>query len=542
MLRKLIEEDLKRVVKDLGYPLTDPVTGEADIVCTIPKNSQFGDYSTNLVLQLAKLERSDDKQSPQVIASEILEKFGKPDYLEKAEIAGGGFINFFVKKEFLANDIKEILESKEQFGKSEIGKGKKARVEFVSANPTGPLHFGNARGGPIGDVLANVLEFVGYKVLREYYDNNVGGQIKKLGESIRNIRSGSKLEDQEYKGHYVAEIAEKVGNFKDLDDAGKQAVRLLFEGIIRDCNEMGINFDKIYHESEFMEGGRTKEALKKIEKYLKTQDRAVWFAPSDEFLKDRETVVIKSDGSYTYFANDIAYHNLKFNEPDFGQPDLAIDVLGANHHGHVPRLQAAIKALGYDVSKFRVILYQWVRFVNLETLELLTMSKRLGTFVTTKEVLDAVGKDVVRFFILMHGANTHIDFDLTLAMKKSKKNPVFYVQYAHARMNNILVKAGKTPESFDSKALTHPSEVSLIKHLLAFPDLIGEIAENLQVHQLTEYSINLADLFHKFYENCPVLQAENEELVKARVALVKSSQIVLGSTLKLLGVSAPERM
>lgn len=535
MLRKLIEEDLKRVVKDLGYKSTD-------IVCTIPRNSRFGDYSTNLVLQLAKQSSADSYQSSSKIANQILKKLEKPDYLEKAEIAGGGFINFFIKKEFLANDIKEILESKEQFGKSEIGKGKKARVEFVSANPTGPLHFGNARGGPIGDVLANVLEFVGYKVLREYYDNNVGGQIKKLGESISNIRSGGKLEDQEYKGHYVAEIAEKVGNFKDLDDAGKQAVRLLFEGIIRDCSEMGINFDKIYHESEFMEGGRTKEALKKIEKYLKTQDRAVWFAPSDEFLKDRETVVIKSDGSYTYFANDIAYHNLKFNEPDFGQPDLVIDVLGANHHGHVPRLQAAIKALGYDVSKFRVILYQWVRFVNLETLELLTMSKRLGTFVTTKEVLDAVGKDVVRFFILMHSANTHIDFDLTLAMKKSKKNPVFYVQYAHARMNNILVKAKEDGGDTNLSLLIHPTEINIIKHLSIFPDLICELAVTLQVHQLTEYAISLADLFHKFYENCPVLQAEGDGLKNARLALVRSSKITLVNTLRLLGVSAPERM
>ena len=538
MVRQKILQDLQKAIKQLGYQSTD-------IVLSIPKNSQFGDYSTNLVLQLAKLKLTDDKQSPRVIASKILEKFGKPDYLEKAEIAGGGFINFFIKKEFLANDIKEILESKEQFGKSEIGKGKKARVEFVSANPTGPLHFGNARGGPIGDVLANVLEFVGYKVLREYYDNNVGGQIKKLGESISNIRSGGKLEDQEYKGHYVAEIAEKVGNFKDVDDAGKKAAKLLFEGIIKDCSEMGINFDKIYHESEFMESGRTKEALKKVEKCMKTQDGAMWFAPSDEFLKDRETVVVKSDGSYTYFANDIAYHNLKFNDPDFGQPDLAIDVLGANHHGHIPRLQAAIYALGFDVSKFRVILYQWVRFINLETLELLTMSKRLGTFVTAKEVLDAVGKDVVRFFILMHSPNTHIDFDLVLAMRKSKDNPVYYVQYAHARMVNILKK---NPESeiksqdIDFGKLSNQHEVDLIKHLLHFPEAVEEIASNFQVHQLTEYAMNLADFFHKFYENCPVLQAENDELVKARVALVRSSQIVLANTLKLLGVSAPERM
>lgn len=532
-VKQQILEDLNKAVKSLGY-------ASADIVCTISKNPSFGDYSTNVALQLAKLLGAINKQSPQDIANQILQKFGKPDYLEKAEIAGGGFINFFIKKEFLANDIKEILESKEQFGKSEIGKSRKARVEFVSANPTGPLHFGNARGGPIGDVLANVLQFCGFEVLREYYDNNIGGQVKKLGESIVNIEAGGKPEDQEYKGEYVAEIVSKIGECVDSDDAGSKAVGLLFQEIIKDCSDLGIIFDKVYHESDFVNTGATKKVLDELEKkdFLKKYEGATWFAPKDEFLEDRECVVVKSDGEYTYFANDIVYHRVKFSEGH----DLVINILGANHHGHVPRLQAAITALGFDVKRYRVILYQWVRFKSGG--ELIKMSKRSGTFVTAREVLDEVGKDALRFSLLQYSPQTHIDLDLDLYKQKSNKNPVFYVQYAHARMNNIIQKAKARPEQnkIDYGLLKDTAELNLIKYLLVFPDLVVEIAHTLQVQNLTEYAITLADLFHKFYENCPVLQAKTGDLKEARLALVRAAKITLGNTLGLLGVSAPEKM
>ncbi|MBI2335111.1 arginine--tRNA ligase, partial [Candidatus Daviesbacteria bacterium] len=334
MVKQKILEDLQKAVEDLGYKSTD-------IVLSIPKNSAFGDYSTNIALQLAKQSSANGKQTPDEIANEIVARVKSQEsskkILEKVEVVNG-FVNFFVKPEILAEDLQEILQKEDDYGKSKLGKGKKARVEFVSANPTGPLHFGNARGGPIGDVLANVLEFSGYEVLREYYDNNIGGQVTKLGESIANVKAGNKLADQEYKGEYVAEIVDKIGDFKDAQEAGEKAVGLLFQEIIKDCADLGIKFDQVYHESDFVKRGATKKALDELENkgFLKKYEGAFWFAPKDEFLQDRECVVVKSDGEYTYFANDIAYHKVKFS----GGHDLIVNILGANHHGHVPRLQA----------------------------------------------------------------------------------------------------------------------------------------------------------------------------------------------------------
>ena len=530
MLKQKILQDLQKAVEELGLPSTD-------LVLSIPKNPAFGDYTSNIALQLVKQSSANGKQSLDEIAKKISQKMKDLNYLEKVEVVNG-FVNFFVKPEKLAEDLQEILEQGENFGQSNFGKGKKARVEYVSANPTGPLHFGNARGGWIGNLLANVLEFCGYGVLREYYDNNVGGQVTKLGESIANTKAGGNPEDQEYKGEYVAEIVDKIGNFKDAKEAGEKAVDLLFHEIIKDCADLGIKFDQVYHESGFVNIGATKKVLDELEKkdLLKKYEGAIWFAPKDEFLQDRECVVVKSDGEYTYFANDIAYHKVKFVE----NPDLVINILGANHHGHVPRLQAAITALGFDAKRYKVILYQWVRFKKGE--ELIKMSKRSGTFVTAREVLDEVGKDALRFSLLQYSPQTHIDLDLDLYKQKSSKNPVFYVQYAHARMSNIIKKSDQDGKEVDYSQLKDNHELNLIKHLLYFPDLVTAISQTLQVQNLTEYAISLADLFHRFYEACPVLQAGSGSLKDARLALMKASKITLANTLKLLGVSAPERM
>jgi len=546
MIKQKILEDLKKAVEDLGHK-------DVDVVLSIPKNPSFGDYTSNIALQLAKQSSAVSYQSTDEIAKEIVARVksqeSSKNILEKVEVVNG-FINFFVKPGILAEDLKEILQKEDDYGKSKLGKGKKARVEFVSANPTGPLHFGNARGGPIGDVLANVLEFCGYEVLREYYDNNIGGQVTKLGESIANMKAGGNLEDQEYKGEYVAEISDKIGDFKDAKEAGEKAVGLLFQEIIKDCVDLGIKFDQVYHESDFVESGATKKALDELEKkdFLKKYEGATWFAPKDEFLQDRECVVVKSDGEYTYFANDIAYHQVKFSEGH----DLIVNILGANHHGHVPRLQAAITALGFDVKRYRVILYQWVRFKIGG--ELIKMSKRSGTFVTAREVFDEVGKDALRFSLLQYSPSTHIDLDLDLYKQKSNKNPVFYVQYAHARMSKIIQKSrqrrgspeaakvkSKIRKKIDYSQIKNNHELNLVKHLLYFPDLVSVISQTLQVQNLTEYAVSLADLFHRFYEACPVLQAGGG-LKEARLALVQACRITLSNTLKLLGVSAPERM
>ncbi len=544
MIKQRILEDLKVAVKELNLPVTD-------IVCTISKNPQFGDYSTNLALQLAKLKEDNGKQSPIEIANKILEKlrsFGSAqDNFYEIKIAGNGFINFFVKPEFLAKDLSEILEKGDDFGRLEKTE-KKGRIEFVSANPTGPLHIGNARSGPIGDVIANVLEAQGYEVIREFINNNVGEQVKALGATIKAKYHGNSPEENQYQGEYVNElVSELQEDIEDKSDEeiGQLALEKLHEEILADCHSMGIKFDFIVHESQLRkEVPQVLDDLKN-KGVVKEKDGALWFAPNDEFLKDRETVVQKSDGGYTYFVADIVYHKIKFESG----ADLIVDVFGSNHHGHVPRLQAAMVALGFDPKRLKVILYQYVRVKRGN--DVVKMSKRAGNFITAREVLDEVGKDAFRFYLLRFSPQTHMDFDLELLKQQSKDNPVYYVQYAHARMSNILLKSQNsnqhTPPSeaksqIDYKKLANEYELNLIKHLLAFPDLIKELSETLQVHQLTEYAIGLADYFHKFYENCPVLQAENDQLGQARLALVKASKITLANTLAILGVSAPERM
>lgn len=390
--------------------------------------------------------------------------------------------------------------------------------------------------------------------MREYYHNDVGVQVSKLGQSLLHVASGEPLSEQEYKGEYIRklvkdvfapEIIKRIGSTTsialDLDKLGKEAVQKLLSGIIKDCGDMGIKFDNIQTESELIKSGKTKAGVKILQnkKALKVKDEATWFAPHDKWLEDRETVIIKSNGDFTYFANDIAYHKIKFDS----KPDLVVDVFGANHHGHVPRLKAVIESMGYDTDKFHVILYQWVRF--LKGTRLTSMSKRAGTIVTAREVLDAVGKDALRFFILMHDASTHIDFDLDLAREKSSKNPVYYVQYAHARIVSILKRADKKQETRNKKPnyelLTTNYELNLIKQISKLPELVEDIAESFAVNQLTTYATGLADSFHKFYENVQVL-TEDQETRDSRLALISATQITLANTLKLLGISAPKKM
>ena len=529
-VKQKILGDLKRAVKDL-LP---------DILLSIPKNPQFGDYSTNIALQLAKLEPTDNKQSPTEIANQILEKFGKADYLERVEIVGKGFINFFVKPAELAQDIAEILQKKDNFGKSDSGKGKQARVEFISANPTGPLHIGNARSGPLGDVMANVLQSQGYKVIREFIDNDVGEQVKALGATIKAKYHNNLIEKNQYQGEYIDELIKGLDadiEGKTDEEVGSLAVVLLHQEIMADAHSMGIKFDLVVHESELRR--KVPKIIEELKEagVVKEKDGALWLAPSDEFLKDRETVIQKSNGDYTYFTADIVYHKMKFE----GGADLIIDVFGSNHHGHIARLQAAVLALGFDPKKLKVILYQYVRVKRYS--DIVRMSKRAGQFVTAREVLDEVGKDAFRFYLLRFSPQTHMDFDLELLKQQSKDNPVYYVQYAHARMSNILVKSANFKvQNLEYGQLKSEYEINLIKQLLFFPDLVEQLSQSLTVHQLTEYAIHLADLFHKFYENCPVLSAENEQLKEARLALVIASKITLANTLNLLGVSAPERM
>jgi len=550
MIRDQIKKDLKKVVGG--------IVGKWDSGIEIVRqdNPKFGDFSTNLPLKIKR----EVKQTPMEIAKLLADSLKNLPYIKKLEVIEPGFVNFFIKDEVWQKQVGEVLSGRAKYGSNQIGKGKKARVEFVSANPTGPLHFGNARGGPIGDTLASVLEFCGYKVLREYIDNDRGNQVLELGKTLA-IKAGLldvKGEPLAYQGEYTQEVAaqikKQIGDAKGLSQqeiiakAGNLGVKILFEEIINDCVAMGIKYDNIVHESELQK--KAAQVLAELEKrkLLVKKEGALWFAPrlhsgqANEFLQDKDAVVVKSDGQYIYFTADVVYHKEKF-ESGY---DLVVDIFGSNTIGHVSKLKALAGALGFDLSKFVVILYQYVRIKRGN--QIVKMSKRAGNFVTAREVLEEVGRDALRFFILMHDVNSHIDFDLDLAKKKSSDNPVFYVQYAHARICSILQKAKRLttnakqkPLTVNCELLTSSFELDLIKQISRLPELVEDIAQTFAVHRLTTYATDLADSFHRFYENCPVLTAEND-LKDARLALIRACQIALANTLTLLGISAPEKM
>lgn len=529
-----------------------------------PKDKTHGDFASNFAMSayrfvavatdshVDELNWAKDKDhiwnNPYKAAQDMVQKIKDlyPEDLqdfEKIEVVAPGFINFYLSQKYLQNQVQKIIEKGSLYGSSEIGKGKTASVEFVSANPTGPLHIGNARGGPLGDTIANILSKVGYKVTREYLHNDVGGQVERLGEAIYfTIHPDQKAKDYEiqYQGEYIKELSQSVKESLGQEDlseeefikkAASNAVSLMLTEILKDCEDMGIKYDVIRKESDLRK--EVPQVLVKLKKFLKEKDGALWFAPNDDFLKDRETVVKKSNGDYTYFASDIAYHNEKME-----RNDLVIDIWGANHSGHVPRMQAVVKALGFEPNNLKLVLYQWIRLKRGS--EVIKMSKRAGTFVTAREVLDEVGKDAFRFFLLTPRTQTHMDFDLELAKKKSAENPVFYVQYAYTRISSIFSKS-QDYESANLSLLKAKEEIELIRKLLVFPYLVEDVAGNFEVNALTTYALELASFFHKFYEANQVI-SKDEDLTKARLALLKATQTTLKNTLDLLGVSAPEKM
>ncbi len=548
MIKQQLEDDLKKAVRELGF-------GATDIVCSIPKNSDFGDYSSNIALQLTKLNLGNYEHSSEEIANKISEKLQKlvgayrdtPEkyYLEKIEVKGGGFINFFIKPEFLMKDLAEILEKGEKFGITGMGKGQKIQVEFISDNPTGPLTLANGRGGAMGDTLANVLAFSGASVSREYYVNDTGNQVRVLGESALAAMGKVPPKEEHYQGEYVKELANKFSDKSDLNpqDLGHKLADYLLENEIKPAVErLGVKFDEFYSERSIYERDLITKAVGLLEEkdLAYEKDGAVFFKAT-KFGDDKDRVLMTSEAGRgkeepTYFLADIAHH---LDDLEKGY-QKRINFLGADHHGYGARMQGVMEALGYK-GKVEMIFFQFVRLFK-EGKEV-RMSKRAGNFVTLDELLALVGKDAVRFFFLMYAPSSHIDFDLDIAREKSTKNPVFYVQYAHARMSNILAKVESQEARVKSlEKLEKKEELEIIKHLGEFPDLITEITQTYQVQALPTYALKLADLLNSFYEACPVLQAESEELKEARLNLVKAAKIVLGSSLKLMGIEAPEKM
>jgi len=503
------------------------------------KEEKFGDFSTNVAFLLAKKS----KKTPVEMAKELVSKIKQNQMIEKIEIASPGFINIYLSKKWLTKNLDEILKQKEDFGSNNLGQGKKVLVEFISANPTGPLHIGNARGGPIGDIIANVLSRAGFKVTREFYVNDVGNQVNIFGKTLLYWylkKQGKKIKFPEggYQGNYVKEIAGSIKSPKKVSAEyfARHGIKKIIKQIKKDCQDMGIVFDNFIYESDILKKHETKSVISKLIKHglAKEKEGALWFL---------QYVLLRSDKEKTptYFANDLAYHLNKYHR----KFDQAIDVLGANTYGHIQKMEDALKALGVKKEFLKIILYQFVRLKHGEKVE--KMSKRLGTYVTARQVLDEVNKDVFRFMMAERAPETHLDFDLKLAKKQSEENPVYYIQYASARIHGILAKLKIKNEKLkipnkNLKLLINPAEISLIKHLIRFPDLIYEVTDDLAVHKITLYALKLATAFHHFYEKCRVIDEKNQAQKKARIIQVMCTQIVLKNTLDILGIEAKKRM
>ena len=483
-----------------------------EVLIEKPREKSHGDYSTNIALKI--------KGNPMENAVRISKSLDSPIF-SKVEVAKPGFINFFLSKEYLQKQVKEILKQGNKFGDLKIGKNQKVNIEFISANPTGPLTLGNGRGGFGGDVLSNVLERAGYKVDREYYVNDTGVQVKKLGHSV--------LKDSQavYKGEYIDKIKVKG---KDPQEVGEKAAKIILKDIIKpSVKKMEVKFDTWFSQKSL----NVDKVLKGLKELTYEKDKALWFK-STKFKDEKDRVLIKEDGEKTYLAYDIAY--LK-NKIDRGFNKL-IFFWGADHHGYINRIKGASQALSFK-GEVDIIIMQMVRIFQKG--KEVRMSKRTGSYITLDELINEVGLDVARFFFLMRGVDSHLNFDMDLAKEQSKKNPVYYIQYAHARIFNILKKSKEKPKSLNLKLLDKPTELALIKELIRFPEIIEETAQDYQTYRIPQYAVDLADSFHQFYENCRVI-SEDKKLTQARLSLISAVKVVLKNTLDLMGISAPDKM
>ena len=544
-----LKETLKQAIISCGFV---EEYDQNSIVIEIPKDKAHGDYSTNLAMQLTKLL----KRNPRQIAQEIVDAIDKDKaQIEKIEIAGPGFINLFLAKDAMTSIIKEVLTEKEAYGRSNYGNGTKYNVEFVSANPTGDLHLGHAKGAAVGDSICRIMSAAGYDVTREYYINDAGNQIYNLALSLyARYRQAFNLEAQMpedgYYGQDVKDIAVKIKESEGdkylnmpEDEAiaffRKKGTEYELQKIKDILKQFRVSFDVWFSETSLYEDNCVVPTVEKLKAagYTYESDGALWFK-STEFGDDKDRVLIKSDGSYTYLTPDIAYH---LNKLDRGYEYL-VDLFGADHHGYINRMKAAIQALGYNADQLNIDIIQMVRMMN--NGEPVKMSKRTGNAVTIQDLIDEIGVDATRYFFVSKAANTTFDFDLALAKSKSNENPVYYAQYAHARMCSIKAQAAKLNLEYSDhyELLVNPKEIELVKHINEFRNIVIDSAVNRTPHKIANYIQRLAQLFHSFYNECYVIDKDNLELSKQRLALVEASRITLANALNLIGVSAPEKM
>jgi arginyl-tRNA synthetase len=524
-----------------------------------PPHRSFGDYATNLAMMLGKQMKRDAIEVANIIVKHL--KFDM-SLVERVEVAGSGFINFYLRSGWLWDVVRQVINEGERYGHCNIGMGEKVQVEFVSANPTGPLHLGHGRGGVLGDSISRLLEAVGFKVEREFYINDAAtsAQMRKFGQSLEAryrelLGLPAQFPEDGYKGEYVIEMAKEL-----LRERGDEYLRipeqervakfmaLSKERMLRKQKEVlerfGIRMDNWVSEQWLYDEGRVKEAIDRLisSGYTYEHEGAIWLR-STAFGDDKDRVLVRADGVPTYLAADVAYHIYKY-ERGFKK---IINIWGPDHHGYVMRLKAALQALGYDVSKLHIIVYQIVRL--LKDGELVPMGKREGEMTTLEDVIKWVGVDATRFFLLMRSPDSPVDFDLTLAAKQSQENPVYYVQYAHARACSIFRQASieRHPaltipkEQVDLSLLTHPSEQLLMREIADLPDVVMEAATHFEPHRLTSYAYQLATAFHGFYTSCRVL-CDDERLSSARLMLTNAAKIAIRNVLSLMGISAPTQM
>ena len=533
---------ISQALRSLSFP-------EKEFSLAPPKNSDFGDLSSNIALLLGRDLKKPPMDICRLISDEL--KNSLPKHVDNISITKPGFMNFQISNKFFQSQITTILKEGENFGKSESGYGKTANVEFVSANPTGPLTVGHGRNAILGDTVSNLLQWQGFEVTREYYFNDAGRQMRLLGESVEARYFeilGKEIEfpSEGYQGKYIKEIAQAI-----LDEKGiglessdpifkERAEELIFSDIKSSLIKLGITFDQFTNEKTFYENGDIDSFLKKLKdkELIYEKDNATWFKTST-LGKDQDKVYIKSSGEPTYRVPDTAYHQNKINRGF----DLIIDVFGADHADTYPDVILALKALGLKIDHIKVLIYQFVTLIRGG--EKIKMSTRKANFVTLDELVDEVGTDVVRYFFIMRSMNTHLDFDLDLAADQSDKNPVFYLQYAHARICNIISRANDKDivlnDSFDHSLLSHEDEINLLKYISRFPDFVELAYENLEPQTIANYLQELSALFHRFYNQCRVMTDDNE-VTMSRIALIYATKTILANGFKILLISAPERM
>ena len=541
LLEKAANEAMRR---NLLPPMVMP-----DILLERPQNPEHGDYASPLALKLARGAR----MNPLTIAESLASLIQLPREIERIAVAPPGFINFSLRSDWLTRQVEEILSAGEEYGNIDLGKGARVQLEFVSVNPTGPLHLGHGRGAILGSTLANVLGAVGYQVNKEYYINDAGSQMDAFYRSLharyqQALGIDAQMPSEGYFGEYLIALAREIAADEGRRFLEKEAIRELgrigmarvIDSIRSDLELLGVSFDVWFSEESLFDLGQYQRAMSLLSEkgYTGEKEGATWFV-STALGEDKDNVLVRSDSSPTYFASDIAYHYNKFIERGF---DRVINIWGADHQGHVSRMKAAVGALGIDPERLRIIISQMVTLKRGESV--LRLSKRTGELITLRELMEEVGADACRFFFLSRSADSQMDFDLELAKRQSADNPVYYIQYAHARIASILRLAQERGIDYrggDVSLLTAEPELTLIRKMLQLPEVMEMVASTLEPHHLSYYATDIATIFHDFYEKCRVISPD-EALTWARLKLVEAAKTVLAKTLCLMGMTAPDRM